>query len=217
MRSAPTCAPKGAAALPCEPQGCARWWEPQPQHSPCRDPGEWWERRPPGGHGASTLLGAFPCTVWLPSTFPCAFPHVLLAGSRGGECARSFPCRSRCRGCRGAAGLCLGFPWKPRCSDVLRAAEGLQKGKSALSTPLPRALHPVQFPTRSQKALWLFPLANLFIFNTLFQEGMGCQLAKCLRISLDSLEHFFINNFSKQLKGVELSKQKGRWPGTGAP
>lgn len=172
---------------------------------------------PRGGHGASTLPGAFPCTVWLPSAFTCAFPHVLLAGSRGGECARSFPCRSRCRGCRGAAGLCLGFPWKPRCSDVLRAAEGLQKGKSALSTPLPRALHPVQFPTRSQKALWLFPLANLFIFNTLFQEGMGCQLAKCLRISLDSLEHFFINNFSKQLKGVELSKQKGRWPGTGAP
>lgn len=59
----------------------------------------------------------------------------------------------------------------------------------------------------------LFPLANLFIFNTLFQEGMGCQLAKCLRISPDSLERFY-KQFLQQSSSKERSfPNTGRWPG----
>lgn len=80
-----------------------------------------------------------------------------------------------------------------------RAEWGWRRGnlpKSPLLLPFPDLAH-CKPPTRSQKAPCLFPLANLFIFNTLFQEGMGCQLAKCLRISLDSLEHFY-KQFLKQ-------------------
>lgn len=102
------------------------------------------------------------------------------------------------------------FPWKPHAAVSRRCWRGgggaVPKGPPSPSRrPLPGEL-----PKGSH---CLFPLANLFIFNTLFQEGMGCQLAKCLRISPDSLERFY-KQFLQQSSSKERSfPNTGRWPG----